>query len=411
MQAHIITIGDEILVGQTVDTNSTFIAKQLNSIGVSISEIQSIKDDEQHIVNSLETALDKNDIVLLTGGLGPTKDDITKNVLVKYFDDELVLYPEVLDKIKSFFIKFNKPFHKVNEYQAMLPKNATIIINDLGTASGMWFEKDSKIIISMPGVPYEMKGLMVKAIQKLKNDYELGDLYHNTILLQGIGETTIANDLKEWETEIRNKDITVSYLPSVGMVKVRLTGKVLQKNYIDAQLKKVESKYVKNVFGYNDSKLEDVIGQLLLKEGKTIGTVESCTAGALASQIVSVSGSSKYYMGSIVSYANELKTDFVGVDVEAIKTNGAVSQSVVEQMALNGVKKLKVDYCIATSGIAGPDGGSVQKPVGTVWIAVAKGDQVWSKMFNFGHSRNKNIESTVYYGLNFLRRIILKIND
>ena len=409
MDAHIITIGDEILVGQTVDTNSTHIAKQLNSIGIAVSEIQSIKDDESHIVSSLKKALLTNDIIIITGGLGPTNDDITKHVLTQFFNDELVIHPVVLEKVQDFFVRFNKPFLEVNKDQAMLPKKAEIIINDLGTASGMWFTQDGKIVISLPGVPYEMKGLMDKVIAKLTRDFNLGNLYHKTILLQGKGESYLAEELETWETEIREKGITVSYLPSVGMVKIRLTGQLDDKAYILNQLAKVEKQYPLEVFGYNDDKLEHVIGELLKGAKKTLGTVESCTAGALSSRIVSVSGSSAYFKGAIVSYANEIKSNLVDVDSKSIDEFGAVSKSVVEQMAVNGLKKLNVDYCISTSGIAGPEGGSEEKPVGTIWICVATNDAVHSKMFNFGHSRANNIESTVVYAMNYLRRVMLNL--
>jgi len=409
MNAHIITIGDEILVGQTVDTNSTHIAKQLNSIGIGVSEIQSIKDEELHIVDALEVALRKNEIVIITGGLGPTNDDITKAVLTNYFNDELVINPEVLKKVEDFFVRFNKPFLEVNRYQAMLPKNADVIINDLGTASGMWFTKDSKVVISLPGVPYEMRALMIKVIDKLRAQFNLGGLYHKTILLQGIGESYLANELEEWEKEIQSKGITVSYLPSIGVVKIRLTGSVNDKLYILNQLNKIEEQYPKQVFGYDDDKLEHVIGDMLKLNNKTLGTVESCTAGALSSRIVSVAGSSSYFKGAIVSYANEIKRNLVEVDSEKLEQFGAVSQQVVEQMAVNGLKKLSVDYCVATSGIAGPDGGSDEKPVGTIWICVATNDAVHSKMFNFGHSRVNNIESTVVYAMNYLRRMMLNL--
>lgn len=409
MNAHIITIGDEILVGQTVDTNSTYIAKELNSIGVAVSEIQSIKDEEAHIVNSLETALLTNQIVIITGGLGPTNDDITKTVLTNFFNDELVLYPEVLAKVKEFFVRFDKPFLEVNKLQAMLPKDADVIINDLGTASGMWFTQDDKIIISLPGVPYEMKGLMEKVIFKLKTDYDLGSFFHKTILLQGKGESYLAKELEAWESEIKAKGITVSYLPSVGMVKIRLTGRVDDKAYILKQLAKIEKNYPLEVFGYNDDKLERVVGELLIANNKTLGTVESCTSGALSSRLVSIPGSSSYFKGAIVSYANEVKTSLVDVDPKSLEQYGAVSQQVVEQMAVNGLKKLNVDYCISTSGIAGPDGGSDEKPVGTIWICVATNDAVHSKMFNFGHSRVNNIESTVVYAMNYLRRMMLNL--
>ena len=409
MNAHIITIGDEILVGQTVDTNSTHIAKQLNSIGIAISEIQSIKDEEEHIVNSLNTALLKNDLVIITGGLGPTNDDITKKVLTRYFKDELINYPEVLAKVKDFFVRFNKPFLDVNRQQAMLPKEADIIANDLGTASGMWFTQKNKIIISLPGVPYEMKGLMIKVVSKLKSQFNLGDLFHKTILLQGIGESYLANELEGWENDIRGKGVSVSYLPSVGTVKVRLTGSVNTKEYMLTQLAQVEKKYPQHVFGYNDDKLESVIGELLIEKGCTLGTVESCTAGALSSRIVSVPGSSSYFKGAIVSYANEMKLNLVGVEAKSIDQYGAVSKSVAEQMARNGLKKLNVDYCVSTTGIAGPDGGLKDKPVGTVWICVATNGAVHSKMFNFGHSRANNIESTVIYAMNYLRRVMLNL--
>jgi len=409
MNAHIITIGDEILVGQTVDTNSTHIARQLNSIGIAVSEMQSIKDEELHIVDSLEIALRKNEIVIITGGLGPTNDDITKTVLTNYFNDELVINTEVLERVQDFFIRFNRPFLEVNRNQAMLPKNANIIINDLGTASGMWFVKDSKIVISLPGVPYEMRGLMVKVIDELRAQFNLGGLYHKTILLQGIGESYLANDLEAWEKEITSNGITVSYLPSIGVVKIRLTGRISNKEYILKQLNKIEEQYPKQVFGYNDDKLERVVGDLLKLNHKTLGTVESCTAGALSSRIVSVSGSSSYFKGAIVSYANEVKRNLVEVDSDKLEQFGAVSKQVVEQMAINGLKKLNVDYCVATSGIAGPDGGSDKKPVGTIWICVATNDAVHSKMFNFGHSRVNNIESTVVYAMNYLRRMMLNL--
>lgn len=411
MQTHIITIGDEILVGQTVDTNSIYIAQKLNSIGIPVSEIQSIKDEEMHIKSALDHALKSNDIIIITGGLGPTNDDITKHVLVDYFNDELVLYPIILERIQGFFERFNKPFLEVNRFQAMLPKNAHILDNDLGTASGMWFVKDNKIVISLPGVPYEMKGLMTKVIDKLKSQFTLGDLYHKTILLQGKGESYLAKDLEEWENEIRGKKINVSYLPSVGKVKVRLTGMLGQKEFIDSKLGEIEKLYPKNVYGYNDDELSKVVGDLLKLKKATIGTVESCTAGALASKLVSVPGSSAYFKGAILSYANELKIQLVGVQKSSITEFGAVSQQVVEQMASNGVEQLNVDYCISTSGIAGPDGGTEEKPVGTIWVGIASKEKVWSKKFSFGHTRANNIESTVIYALNYLRTIILGIND
>ena len=410
MNAHIITIGDEILVGQTVDTNSTYIAQQLNSIGIAVSEIQSIKDEKDAIIDALKKALKKNKLIILTGGLGPTNDDITKKVLTDFFNDKLILYPQILEKIQSFFKKFNKPFLEVNRQQAMLPKQAKIIENDLGTASGMWWTtKESKEVISLPGVPYEMKGLIQKIIPQLKAKHQLGELFHHTILFQGIGEAKLADLLKEKESEIRQKGITVSYLPSVGQVKFRLTGKLSQKEYILDTLNQIKNQFIKYCFGEQDELLEEVIGQLLDKHNLTIGTVESCTGGALASKLVSVAGSSAYFQGSLLTYSNHLKHLIAEVDNDLITKRGAVCQQVVEAMAKNGANKLDVDYCISTSGIAGPTGGTKDKPVGMVWVGIANKNKVWSKVFYFGHNRQRNIEATVMHTLNFLRLVILDL--
>lgn len=410
MKSHIITIGDEILVGQTIDTNSAYIAKHFNELGISISEIQSVKDEQNHIIEALQHGLIENDIIIVTGGLGPTNDDITKKVLTQFFNDELVIYPNILKKIEDFFKAFNKPFKEVHRLQAMLPKNATILENDFGTASGMWFKKDNKHILSFPGVPYEMKGLLHKFTDTLKKEENLGNFFHKTILFQGLGESNLAEKLKDWEAMIRSKGITVSYLPSVGQVKLRLTGQLNQKEFIIDELARIKSENLKYCFGEEDEKLEQVLGQILKQKNMTVGTVESCTAGGIASKIVSIPGSSSYFQGSILSYSNRLKQEVVGVPPELIENHGAVSQQVVESMAQNGVQKLNVDYCISTSGIAGPDGGTKEKPVGLVWIGIASKNKVWSKQFNFGHTRERNIEATIYYALNFLRRILLEID-
>ncbi len=410
MNTHIITIGDEILVGQTVDTNSTYIAKELNKIGIAVNQIQSIKDDKNAIANTLSDALKNNKLIILTGGLGPTNDDITKKVLTDFFNDELILYPQILEKIQSFFKKFNKPFIEVNRQQALLPKKAKIIENDFGTASGMWWTTDdNKEIISLPGVPYEMKGLIKKIIPQIKAKYQLGDLFHHTILFQGIGETKLAELLKEKESEVKQKGITVSYLPSVGQVKLRLTGKLSQKKYILETLHQIKNQFKQYCFGEQDELLEEVIGKILIKRNLTIGTVESCTGGALASKIVSVAGSSAYFKGSLLTYSNHLKHLIAGVDSDLIEKYGAVSQQVVEAMAKNGVIKLGVDYCISTSGIAGPTGGTKEKPVGMVWVGIATKTKVWTHQYNFGHNRERNIESTIMHALNFLRLVILDL--
>lgn len=411
MNAIIITIGDEILVGQTIDTNSAHIAKKFNEIGIKVEEIVSISDTEEHIKTSLDKAVGKSDFVILTGGLGPTNDDITKKVLTSYFGDQLILYPNVLERIKAFFEKFNKPFLEVNRLQAYLPEKATIIENDLGTASGMWFKKNGTNILSMPGVPYEMKGLFEKFVSKVKKEFPIGNFYHRTVQVVGIGESYLAELLKDWEAKNLAEGISVSYLPSVGNLKLRLTGTIDQKEFIDQNMDEILASYRKYVIGGEFDTIEKVIGNLLVTSNQTLSTVESCTGGSIAKRIVSMSGSSAFYHGSIVSYTNELKAALVGVKEETLIQNGAVSQQVVEEMALNGTKKLGTDYCISVSGIAGPTGGTAEKKVGTVWIAVAGPEGVRSKCFHFGHNRERNIRASVLAGLNFLRLILTKQID
>jgi len=410
IKASIITIGDEILVGQTIDTNSFWIASQLNLIGIPVAEIISISDKKEAIIEALNRELKYSQIVILTGGLGPTVDDITKSVLTTYFDDELILNNDVLAKIETYFLSVKRTMLEVNRLQAMLPQKADLISNDLGTATGMWFKKDNKDIISLPGVPHEMKGLIAKIIPQLKEKFQLADFFHRTILFQGIGESQLAGNIKDAENTCKSKNIEVAYLPATGLVKVRLTGSVAQSDFILSTLNDIREKYPQLVYGTESETLEEVIGKLLKKNKKTLGTIESCTGGALAGRIVSIDGASSYFIGSIVSYHNKIKTGIVGVNAETIDQFGAVSQETVESMAKNGRLKLGVDYCIATSGIAGPDGGTAEKPLGTTWIAIASADEIQSKKFIFNHNRERNIESTVVYALNFLRRFILKLN-
>lgn len=411
MDAIIITIGDEILVGQTVDTNSAHIAKELNELGIPVKEIMSIADTSDHIQKALNSTLGKSDFLILTGGLGPTNDDITKRVLTEYFDDELVLYPNILERIQDFFKQFNKPFLEVNRLQAMLPKKAQIIENDLGTASGMWFEKNNTHVLSFPGVPYEMKGLFAKFKAAIKEKFPVGNFYHRTVQVIGIGESYFAELIKDWETANRNEGISVSYLPSVGTLKLRLTGKLEQKEIIDSRIEALSAEHYKYVIGGEFETIEKVLGNTLMKDNKTLGTVESCTGGSIAEKIVSMPGSSGFYLGSIVSYTNQLKEELVGVKKETLVAYGAVSQGVVEEMAENGRSKLGVDYCISVSGIAGPTGGSEEKPVGTVWVGIATPEKTFSKKFNFGHNRERNIRATVLASLNFLRLILINQID
>lgn len=403
MNAIIVTIGDEILVGQTVDTNSAHIAQQLNKLGISIDEILSITDTERHIKQALDQYLGKADLIFLTGGLGPTNDDITKRVLTEYFEDELVIYPEILSKIQNFFERFNKPFLEVNRLQAMLPKNARIIENTRGTASGMWFTKGRSNVFSMPGVPYEMKGLLDDFLEEFTKDHPLGNLYHSTVRVTGIGESFLAEQLKDWEQKILDKNISVSYLPSVGELKIRLTGTIKQMDFIDMNINYLLNEKKKYVYGRENETLVRAIGDILIQRNLTLGTVESCTGGSIAKKIVAMAGSSEFYNGSIVSYTNKLKAELVGVKEETLAKNGAVSEQVAKEMAENGARILGTDCCISVSGIAGPSGGSDAKPVGTVWIGLRTPEGIRAKKFNFGHNRTRNIQASVYAGLNFLR--------
>jgi nicotinamide-nucleotide amidase len=330
-------------------------------------------------------------------------------VLTAYFKDELVMYPEILKNIEAFFVQFNKPMLEVNRYQAMLPKNARIIENDLGTASGMWFKTETCQVFSMPGVPYEMKGLLSKFLDELKKEYPIGDFYHRTVNITGIGESYLAELIKDWEEINRKEGISVSYLPSVGMLKLRLTGKLNQKQEINERLDELVTKYPKYIIGGEFDTIEKAVGKLLVCAGKKLGTVESCTGGSIAKRLVSVSGSSDFYYGSIISYTNELKEKLVGVKNATLVANGAVSEQVVIEMAENGRQKLGVDYCISVSGIAGPTGGTEEKPVGLVWVAIATEDKTYTKKYNFGFNRERNIQATTIAALSFLRLIILNL--
>lgn len=400
MNAEIITIGDELLIGQVVDTNSAWMAKALEPAGVRVVRKVAIGDDASEIINALDLALLRSDIVFLTGGLGPTKDDITKKVLCDYFKTRLVLNQDVLVSNESMFVKWGKSMNELTYSQAYVPENAVVFVNAVGTAPITWFEIDGKVVVSLPGVPSEMKWAMQKCILPRIASQCKQDLFvaHRTVWVKGYTESALAIYLADFEAELSYK-AKLAYLPSYGMIRLRISVYLqdeIECNQIaDEYLQKLEGLLGNAIFAHDDIPLQRVIGQLLLDSGKYMATAESCTGGAIAASITANSGSSAYYKGGVVSYHNDVKRAVLGVKEDDLLRYGVVSESVVEQMAQGVVKALDVDYAVATSGIAGPDGGSVEKPVGTVWIAVASNDAVKSRCFHFGVDREQNIQRSV----------------
>ncbi len=411
MKAEIISIGDELLIGQVVNTNASWMAEQLSLYGVSVGQITVIADQKDHIMRTLEEASRRSELVLITGGLGPTSDDITKHTLCTYFDTRLVLDPEALADIEALFPRRGLKVSEPNRLQAELPENCRSIPNAHGTARGMWFEKDGVIYISMPGVPFEMKPMMTNYIlPELAGRNTTGTIYFKTVLTQGVGESFLAELIREWELQLPS-NIKLAYLPQPGIVRLRLTatGPSLHhlKEEVDDEIRKLGSIIPELIFGFNDDTLEALVGSILKERGQTLVTAESCTGGYLAHRITSVPGSSAYYLGSIISYSNKLKMNLLGVPEEDLIRHGAVSEEVVKAMARGARIRLSADYAIAVSGIAGPDGGTAEKPVGTTWIAVASPEGVQAQKYQFGEHRERNITRTALTALNLLRKTLI----
>lgn len=414
MNAEIITIGDEILIGQIVDTNSQWIATELNKIGVSIYQISSIQDDREHILNALKEAENRADIVLITGGLGPTKDDITKKTIAEYFNDsEIVEYPNVIQHIKELFQKNNVPFTKVQEYQAQLPSKATLLVNDFGTAPGMWFYENDTVFVSMPGVPYEMKGLMIhEVIPRIQKQFKLPYIIHKTIMTYGMGESMISDKIANWESSLPNF-IKLAYLPSYGRVRLRLSARGINRELLENSLEK-ELKTVRNLLSDiitgedNGLLIEEYVGSLLRKQQKTVATAESITGGKIAATIVSISGASEYFKGSLVAYTPEMKQSLIGVSKETIEQFSVVSKEVAEEMAQKTCEKLQTDYAIAVTGNAGPTIDETDKSVGIVYIAIANQEEVICREYDFGQPREKVINRTVTKSLQMLQELLIK---
>jgi nicotinamide-nucleotide amidase len=414
MDCALISIGDELLIGQTVNTNAAWLGEQLNLLGYKVVAGVVIPDDENAILNALDELSLKADLIIITGGLGPTKDDITKHTLCDYFDTKLERNLVIEQQIVDYFSSRQLPILQTNKDQALIPLACELLPNSRGTASGMWFEKDEKIFISLPGVPYEMKGIITEIVipKLLKRSNDDRILVHKTIRTHGMGESFLAEVIKNWEDKLSHDDIKLAYLPSPGIVKLRLS--LLGKNQKGINLKLEEhiqqlQKIIPNqIYGYEDDTMEGVVGQLLSEKNETVATAESCTGGAVAKMITSVSGSSAYFEGSIISYSNQIKINQLQVEENTLNEYGAVSQQVVEQMAIGVRRNLNTQYGLATSGIAGPTGGTPEKPVGTIWIATAGPDGVKSKKLNLGYSRERNIHVTSLSVLNMLRLELLQ---
>lgn len=409
--ASIVTIGDELLIGQVIDTNSAWMAQQLNGIGVHVRERISVGDVWYDIWKALDAAAANSPIVLITGGLGPTADDITKPLLCSYFGGTMVVDPDVHNHVRAIFEKLDRPILDRNLKQAEVPDVCKVLFNDRGTAPGMLFEKNGTIFVSLPGVPHEMMGIMKKwVLPHLQQMPGLPSIVHRTLLTVGMGESFIAEKIQAWE-EALPEHIKLAYLPNYGMVRLRLSGygpiKAVLENEVNEQFEFLKPLVAEWMATDEDEKIEVVLGRLLKTNGLTMATAESCTGGYMAHLITAQPGSSHWYQGSVISYANEVKTSLLGVPADLLKEYGAVSEPVVVHMVKGVLSQISVDMAVAVSGIMGPDGGSPEKPVGMVWVAAGNAEKVVTKKLQFRFDRQRNIELTATHALNFLREFVV----
>lgn len=413
MQAEIITIGDEILIGQITDTNSKWIAERLNEIGVDVYQITSIQDDKNHILKALAEAESNADIIILTGGLGPTKDDVTKQTLIEYFEDELVLNQSAVNHIKKLFARLKYTHTNLDIEQAMLPKKAIALKNNLGTAFGMWFEKNGKIFVSLPGVPNEMKGLMLDhVLPKLQKSFQLPFILHRTILTYGSGESAVAVKIAKWESELPLM-IKLAFLPSYGKLRLRLstrgTDKKVLEKLLEEEIIRLQAIIGDIIVGFEEKDtIEVAINKLLTESRQTLSIAESCTGGEISKMITSVAGASCFFKGALVAYSSDIKQELLHVSKMTIDKYSVVSEEVVQEMALNCKEIFKTDFAIATTGNAGPTTDKTDKSIGVVFIAIASDSGVFVEEFNFGQPRGKVIERASVKSLEMLRKEILK---
>jgi len=408
MRVSLIVIGDELLIGQVIDTNSGWIAGRLNDINIRLVKIYTVQDERQAIESALAQALADTDIVLTTGGLGPTKDDITKSVLSSYFGFPLEFHQRTWDRISAYFTSRGRTLGEQHKEQCYMPIGAEVLDNDLGTAPGMWFSKDGKQVIAMQGVPFEMKHIMEKYVLP-RLDTKNNSIRHYTLHTVGVGETDLAERLSDFEPNLP-EGVKLAYLPSIGMVRLRLSSYNEQLNKLpvfDELCDRMKSLVAEFVFGEGNTTFEESLGKLLLSRNLKLTTAESCTGGWIAHKITSTPGSSEWFRGGIIPYTNELKSNILGVPADIFTTEGAVSEPTVVNMVKGALKKLGGDIALATSGIAGPGGGTDQKPVGTVWIAVGDKDNAVTKKIVFNKDRLRNIEFFGIYAMNMVRKFII----
>ena len=410
ISASIITIGDELLIGQTLDTNSAWMAQELNKIGIWVRRRIAVGDVWDDIWSTLDEEIKTSQIILITGGLGPTADDITKPLLCKYFSGNLITDEAALKNVVDIFEFFKRPLLEVNRKQAEVPNVCRVIQNKNGTAPGMLFERDGKIIVSMPGVPFEMKGMMTDfVLPELPALFDLPKVEHRTLLTAGIGESFLAERIKDFELSLP-QHIKLAYLPNLGMVRLRLTTIGNEESLINQidEYFSILQQHVHDVLVVNeDISLEEVIGRLLIEQGKTLSLAESCTGGNISHLLTSVPGSSAYFKGGVVSYDNSVKQNLLGVNINTLNNAGAVSEETVCEMAKGALNSMNSDYSIAVSGIMGPGGGTEEKPVGTVWIAVSNNTKTIAKKIQLPYNRRRNIENTSINALNLLRLLLL----
>jgi len=408
MRAEIISIGDEILLGQTINTNAAWMGQQLYPAGIEVHQVTTITDDRDHILNALRESTMRVDLVFVTGGLGPTQDDITKETLCEFFDTKLVVNDEVLHGIREYFSSRNLKMLPENEAQAELPEDAEILINRRGTAMGMWFEKNGKVVISMPGVPHEMEGMMrEEVLPRLHENYSNGGSYYTVIQTIGKGESFIAHELRDWEKRIRSEGLGLAYLPSSGVVRLRISGPKTERDRIEQETDEAVKLLGDIVFAHDDKTLSEVVGDLLRKKNLKLALAESCTGGYIAHMITAVPGCSDYFAGGVVAYSIAHKTTLLNVQQQTIQQHGIVSEQVVCEMA-DGIRaRTGADVSLSTSGISGPGGGTPDVPVGSVWIGVSYGGTTKGYFYKLGRNRDRNIKVASLFALDLLRRELL----